>query len=204
MKRTLGILLATVLLGTAAAVEFQGEGDLVITADGAVVGVGEFENGNVELELLAGFTGFATITVVDEFGVEQSTEVTIDEEAKVVLSETLEELRTVVVDGGGELTVKVEESLEASGNMAFGAAVPDQVELPEVALEGMSRAEANHDASQEGAEEGSSHGDGESRGAEASAEGRARGEVAAGEDDEGTELEAGAEGSVGVGLGSKE
>lgn len=196
MKKMFGILLATLLLGSAAAVvEFQGEGDLVITADGSVVGVGEFENGNVEVELLAGFSGFATITVVDEFGAEQRIDVMIDEDATVVISETLEDLRGVVAAGGGELTVEVEESLEASGNMAFGVAVPDHVELPDVALEGMGQAEANHEAAQERG------GDSQSGDARTAAEGRAGGEASAGEDD--GEVEAGADASASIGLGSK-
>ena len=197
MKRIVGIMLATLLLASAAGAQFQGEGDLVITADGSVVGVGEFEDGNVELELLAGFTGFASITLVDESGAERTFDVMIDEDARVVLSETLEDLRSVVGETGGEVTIEVQESLQTSGNAAFGVAVPDHVELPEVALEGMAQAEANRDAAQERGGEGSSHGN------EVSAEGRARGEASAGEDAGEAEVEVEGEASVGLDLGSK-
>jgi hypothetical protein len=200
MRKVFAILIGAVLLGAAFAVEFPAEGDVVLTAEGSVVGTGEFQEGDLDLELLSGFSGFATMTVVDEAGNEISVEVFIDSDASVVLSETLEDLRDVVAETGGEVTVTVEESLEVSGNMAFGAAVPDHVTLPGVAKEGMARAEENH------AEAKTRTGDGQG----ASAETRVRGEggAAAGRDSDdeeergGAEAEAEAEVEVGVGVGS--
>jgi hypothetical protein len=203
MQKLIAILIGALLLGAASAVEFTGEGDVVLIAEGEVVGAGEFENGNLELELLAGFTGFATLTVVDEAGNEVSVEVMVDSDSSIVFTETLEDLRDVVAAEGGELKVELEERIEAEGNMAFGAAVPDHVELPEVAREGMEQAAENAAEARERAEEARSN-DAE---AEAEAEGsaEARGEVSgrAGADEDEAEAEAGAsvDAEVGVGVG---
>lgn len=200
MHRFIAILIGTLLLGAAFAVDFPREGDLVlVSAEGSVVGTGEFEDGNLDLTLLAGFDGFATFTVVDESGNEVSAEVMVDSESSVVFTESFEELREAVAAQGGEVSVRIEEDLEAAGNMAFGAAVPEHVELPEVAREGMDRAEDH-------AEERGSNGAESS--AEAEARVGARGEASAGKG--GRDHEHGAEGSadaeadasVGVGVGS--
>lgn len=207
MHRFIAILIGTLLLGAAFAVDFPREGDLVlVSAEGSVVGTGEFEDGNLDLTLLAGFDGFATFTVVDESGNEVSAEVMVDSESSVVFTESFEELREAVAAQGGEVSVRIEEDLEAAGNMAFGAAVPEHVELPEVAREGMDRAEDHADEAEDHAEERGSNGAESS--AEAEARVGARGEASAGKG--GRDHEHGAEGSadaeadasVGVGVGS--
>lgn len=187
MTKVFGFLIAALLLGSTAAAEFPNEGEVLLVAEGSVVGVGEFDDGDLELRLLAGFSGFAEITVVDESGNEYSTEVMVGSDSSVTLSDSLEDLESVLAEAGAEVTVTVHDSLEAGGNMAFGAGVPEHVELPQVALDGMAGAEANHQAAQERAEE-----------ARAKAGAAAGGEVEVGDDGE---VAAGAGASVGLGLG---
>jgi hypothetical protein len=193
MRKVFGILIGTVLLGAAFAVEFPADGDVVLTANGSLVGTGEFHEGDLDLELLSGFSGFATMTVVDEAGNAVRLELFIDSDASFVLSETLEDLRDVVAETGGEVTVTLEESLEASGNMAFGAAVPDHVTLPDVAKEGMAGAAENHAEAKART--------GERQGASAEARVRGESEAAAGRDSDDDEERDGAEAEVEVGVG---
>ncbi|MEX2542805.1 MAG: hypothetical protein WD314_13410 [Trueperaceae bacterium] len=213
MKRLFAILISVLLIGVAAAIEFPSEGSAVVlvSAEGSLVGAGEFGDGNLELQLLAGFTGFATLTVVDESGNEVNAEVMVGSDSSVVFTDTLEDIRETVASQGGEVTVRTEERLNVDGNMAFGAAVPGHVELPEVAREGMENAAENAEAAGENAEEGRSNG------AEASAKAEARagtrGEASAGArerdgagddadgDPDGAGASAGAEADVAVGVG---
>lgn len=213
MGRLIATLTGAFLIGLAAAVEFGSHGSAVVlvSSEGSVVGAGQFDDGNLELELLAGFSGFATLTVGDESGNQMSAEVMVGSDSSVVFTESLEDLREAVASQGGELTVRTEERLEVAGNLAFGAAVPDHVELPEAAREGM-------DAAAENAAEARGRADARrSKGAEASAEAEtranARGEASAGAREDGdtggdgsgsagggTSAEAGADVSVGVGV----
>lgn len=197
MARLLVMITSALVLGMAAALELPGEGDVAIVADGQVVGQGSFEDGNLELELLAGFSGFATLTVVDGSGNEWTVDVMVDQDSSIVITESLEDLVEAVEENGGEATVRVEEELEARGNMAFGAALPDHVDLPVTAEAGMEAAAENY-AEAEARAEDAREGDG------AGVEGRARGEVSAGARSEEGNAEAGAEAeaSVKIGIGA--
>lgn len=211
MRKVTAIMVSALLFGAAWATQFPSQGGLVlVSAEGEVVGAGVFDAGNLDLELLAGFSGFATLTIVDESGNEVTTEVMIDSNSSVVITESLEDLSEAVAARGGEATVRVEERVDASGNMAFGAAVPDHVELPDVAQEAMDEAEERADGAKERGRERESSGAEASAGAEARA--GARGEASAGGESNGesakgergqAEGSAGAEvdASVGVGVG---
>ncbi|HEX7002559.1 MAG TPA: hypothetical protein VF168_00015 [Trueperaceae bacterium] len=192
MRKFLFVLVVALLLGAAVAAELPRDGDIVLTAEGEVVGTGEFEDGNLELELLTGFEGTATFTVVDDEGNEYSFDVQVDSEGSVVLDGTSEDLEEVVEEDGGEVVITFREELETEGNMAFGAAVPDHVDLPDVAREGMERAKENHEEAKERS------------GAGASVEGRAEGEAHGEAGGEEAEAEAEADVSLGVGLGKGE
>jgi hypothetical protein len=206
MHRLIAILVGALLLGPAAAGELTVESGAValVSSEGSLVGAGEFAEGNLDLELLAGFSGFATLFVVDDSGNRSSFEVMVGMDASLVLTATLEDIRSVVASEGGRVTVRTEERLEAGSDMAFGAAVPDHVELPAVALEGMRKAAEYAAEARARAEAGRENGGGVS--AKAEARGGARGEASAGTrtgDGEGEETrgEAGAEASAGVVFG---
>lgn len=154
MRKFLSILIISLLLGTALAVELTSEGEFILTStDGTIVGAGELEAGNLQLQLLAGFTGFATLTVIDEEGTITTYDVMVSEDNAVIFTESLEELSGVVTSAGGETEVTIREEVETEGNQAFGAAVPENVQLPEEAREGMEEARENYAEAQERAAE---------------------------------------------------
>jgi hypothetical protein len=198
MHRLIAILIGALLLAPAAAAELaiQSGAAVLLSSEGSVVGAGEFEGGNLALELLAGFSGFATLFVVDDAGNRTSVELMVGSDASLVLSETLEDIREVIAAQGGQVTVRTEERLEASAEMAFGAAVPDHVELPAVALEGMRKAAENAAEARARAEAAGANGAGAS--AKAEARGGARGEARS---DASGEAGAGVAVAVGIGAG---
>ena len=190
MRKLFIPLVVSLLLSAAAAAEFPSDGEVVVYAEGEVVGIGEFSGGDLELRLLQGFEGFATITVTDSEGNEFDFDVEIEADGSVQLNESFEDLEEVVEESGGEVEISLHEELEGGVSMAFGAGVPEHVELPEVAREGMERAKANHEAAQGRA------------GADASVEVGAKGEARGhGEEDADAEVDAEAGASVGVGVG---
>jgi hypothetical protein len=207
MHRLIAILIGVLLLAPAAAAELTVESGaaVLVSSEGSLVGAGEFADGNLVLELLAGFSGFATLFVVDDAGNLTSVDLMVGSDASLVLTETLEDIREVVASQGGQVTVRTEERLEASGEMAFGAAVPDHVELPAVALEGMRKASENAAEARARAEAAGSNGGGAS--AKAEARGGARGEAEAGvgtgdgADENANRAEASAGVVIGVGAG---
>jgi hypothetical protein len=207
MHRLIAILIGALLLAPAAAAELTVESGaaVLVSSEGSLVGAGEFADGNLVLELLAGFSGFATLFVVDDAGNLTSVDLMVGSDASLVITETLEDFREVVASQGGEVTVRTEERLEASGEMAFGAAVPDHVELPAVALEGMRKASENAAEARARAEAAGSNGGGAS--AKAEARGGARGEAEAGvgtgdgADENANRAEASAGVVIGVGAG---
>lgn len=154
MQKLFSILVASLVIGTAFAAELPSEGEFVLTAsDGTVVGAGELSNGNLELELLTGFTDFATLTFVDEEGNVQTFDVMVGADGSVVFTDSFEDLASTVTNAGGEVEVRLNDEVEAEGNQAFGAAVPENVELPEEAREGMEEAAENYAEAQERAAE---------------------------------------------------
>jgi hypothetical protein len=206
MHRLIAILIGALLLAPAAAAELIVESGaaVLLSSEGSVVGAGEFEGGNLALELLAGFSGFATLFVVDDAGNRTSVELMVGSDASLVLTETLEDIREVVAAQGGQVTVRTEERLEAGGEMAFGAAVPDHVELPAVALEGMRKAAEHYAEARARAEAAGANGAQASAGAEARGGARGEAEAIVGRGDgaeEEAEGEADAEASAGVAIG---
>ena len=186
MKRLLTLLVTALLAATAAAGELPDSGEVLLSADGSLVGVGEFEDGKLELELLADFSGTATITLVDEEGNEYSEQVVVSSDHELEF-EAEGELAAAVEEDGATVEITLSEKLEADGELGIGHGVPDHVELPEEALEGMARAEENQAEAQARAEEN-----------QAEAEARAEAKAEAGAEEDG---EAEAEASVGVGIG---
>ena len=211
MKKLFAILAAALLLNVAAAAEFPSDGEVIVVVDGQVVGVGEFDEGDLELKLVEGFEGSAEMSVVDDDGNQYTVEVTVTGDGVVLLDDTLEDLVEVVEGEGGEAEITVHEELEVSVDNAFGAGVPDHVDLPDVAKVGMERAAENHEEAKERAEENRAE-------AGASVDGRVDGEVGGEvgdddddeedqddeDDDEDDDAEAGASVGVGVGVGNRD
>jgi hypothetical protein len=121
MIKFLVTLILSLVLGAAFAVEFPGSAKLFFTADsGTVVAVGELEEGDLSLELLAGFSGFVTITSVDEEGNVVSFEASVDVDGTVTVldMESFEfvDLAHAVTAAGGEVDVEFEDSIDTEGD----------------------------------------------------------------------------------------
>jgi hypothetical protein len=121
MFKSLSTLILTLVLGAAFAVELPGSATLFFTTDsGTVVAVGELEEGDLSLELLAGFSGFVTITSVDEEGNVISFEATVDVNGTVTVldMESFEfvDLAHAVTAAGGEVDVEFEDSIGTEGD----------------------------------------------------------------------------------------
>jgi hypothetical protein len=121
MLKALSTLILTLVLGTALAVELPGSATLFFTTEnGTVVAVGELEEGDLSLELLAGFSGFVTITSVDEEGNVVSFEATVDVNGTVTVldMESFEfvDLAHAVTAAGGDVDVEFEDSIDTEGD----------------------------------------------------------------------------------------
>lgn len=123
MKR-LALVFITLLLGSAAAIELPTEGEVTFVSDaGAIVAVGEFADGNLTIEVLAGFSGFVTV-VVSEDGSVTTFEATVgaDAEISIVDMSSLEfvDLTEAVAEAGGEAHITFAASMEgAAGDVSL-------------------------------------------------------------------------------------
>lgn len=128
----LGFLMLSLLIGGALAADLPSEGQIVVvSADGVVAGTGVLESGDLELELLAGFTGFGTMTVIGEAGEVFVYGVMVQAGGEVVLTESLDGLATLVRSAGGTVDVSLHEGGTAAGGEATGAAGADEVGVDE-------------------------------------------------------------------------
>lgn len=189
MRKFLSFLIVSLLSTVVLAAELPSEGEFVIvSADGVVAGTGELQGGNLELELLSGFTSFATLTFVGEDGEVLTFDVMVGEDGSVVLTDTFEELASLVSAAGGEVEVSFSEDVDAEGSQAFGAAVPEDVELPEEAVEGMQEAAENAAAAEEQADEAREEAAGDAdRGSDAAGDAGAPDDADAADDADGSE-----------------
>jgi hypothetical protein len=118
MRKLLTALILAIGLTTALAIELPSNTSLtLISSNGAVVGVGELEEGELELDLLADFTGLVTFTSVDAEGNVIVLDATVTEGGKVTLIDTatLEffGLEEVVAALGGQVEISFEDDLDA-------------------------------------------------------------------------------------------
>jgi hypothetical protein len=118
MRKLLTALILAIGLTTASAIELPSNTSLtLISSNGAVVGVGELEDGELELDLLADFTGLVTFTSVDAEGNVIVLDATVAEGGKVTLIDTatLEffGLEEVVAALGGQVEISFEDDLDA-------------------------------------------------------------------------------------------
>lgn len=152
-KGILAFVLGLCVWGSAVAADLP-EGELVVTlADGTIVGVGELEDGGLELELLAGTSGFVTFTVTGDDGAAVSFEVALGEDGSLVLVESFEDLAGTIAAAGGEVEVSFEEAAEFEAIAAEAGDGPAHAtgldradeKASENAAEGLARARAARD-----------------------------------------------------------
>lgn len=99
---------------------------VIVSGNGVVVGTGAFSGGNLQLQLLSGFASFATLTLVDETGDILVFDVMVHEDGSVVLTDTLDELASLVKDAGGEVRLDFSAGMQAEEEEAPNAAVADE------------------------------------------------------------------------------
>lgn len=127
MIKTFATLVLALVLAPAFAIELPSSATLFFTTDGgAVVAVGELDEGNLSLDLLAGFSGFVTITGVDGDGNVVTFEATVDVDGTVTILdmasfEFVDFAHSVTV-AGGEVDISFEESIEAQGDIGLAQA----------------------------------------------------------------------------------
>jgi hypothetical protein len=118
MHKVLAVLILAIGLTTALAIELPLQGSLtLISSAGEVVGVGEFEDGELELELLADFAGLVTFTSVDAEGNVVVFDASVAEGGVVTLIDTVTlefvGLGEAVAAVGGEIEISFEDELDA-------------------------------------------------------------------------------------------
>jgi hypothetical protein len=127
MFKPLATLMLSLVLGAALAIDFPSSAKLFFTTDsGAVVAAGALDEGNLSLDLLAGFAGFVTITGVDEEGNVVTFEATVEADGTVTVLDMAAfefvNFAQAVADAGGEVKVSFEESIEAQGDVGLAQA----------------------------------------------------------------------------------
>lgn len=146
MKHIL-ITLATALFVTvASAVTLPEDASVTLTSDaGAVIGVGEITDGDLNLTIETGANGFITITFEGEDGAVVTFDGMIDADGKLLLvnEDELTDLATNVEEAGGEPEIEFEEDIAV-----------DVTSLPEEAQAGIAQAAENQAEAAENATEG--------------------------------------------------
>lgn len=137
MKKLILSLFLSLALGTALALEFPSQAELVVVSEtGTIVGVGKIANGTLALELVTGSDGFAKLLVVDAAGTLQTVEVMVNADGTVtlVLGNGFVSLASLAADAGITSSTAVDAELPQT---------PLQVlaELPEEAKAGIAGAE---------------------------------------------------------------
>ena len=133
MRKSIVVTLLALLVGLGMALEVPDPSEVTATdGSGAVVGVGEFEEGSLELVLSEEAAGFLTLTFSPEEGDAVTVEVMVSDEGELLLADTLTSLVDEIEAAGGtaELTtVPVDEFAEegegAEGNGQHGLDVAD-------------------------------------------------------------------------------
>lgn len=151
-KILLGFVVAAIL-GTATAREpLQGAFSLTL-ADGAVVGVGELEEGKLKLKLLEGSGSFDGTLVFETESGPVAYEVTVGADGSLYVWDLLLDVTNSVRASGGEVEVEYEDAVEAEVSSEEEAAAEAEQEAAEAAEEEAERAaEDAEEAAEEAAE----------------------------------------------------
>jgi hypothetical protein len=117
MRKLLAVLIVTVGFTTAQAIELPVNSSLtLVSSSGEVVGVGELEDGELELELLAGFAGLVTFTSIDTDGNVTVFDASVTEGGVVTLIDTVTlefvGLQEAVAAVGGQIEISFEDEFD--------------------------------------------------------------------------------------------
>lgn len=152
MKHILATLVFALTFGAAFALELPQNARFMLVSGDTVVGIGELEGGNLDLDLLAGFSGDVFLTVTDADGNIATFEVTITAAEGGALIEVLDwdtlakvDLMGLITEAGGRFDVSYEEEAD------FAEMLEEEAE--EAAEEAADEAEEAADEAEDEAEE---------------------------------------------------
>jgi hypothetical protein len=163
MRKVISGLILAVVFGAAWAIELPKAATLtLVDGSGAVVGVAELKEGELELDLLAGFSGLVTVTSVDSEGnvVVYDASVAVDGTVTLIDTTTLEfvNLGEAVAAAGGRIEVSFEDEVEAEDDLdADDESEEEEDAEDEEEAEDEAEDESDEENEADEAEEGSDH-----------------------------------------------